>query len=254
MGSRREIPSEIRLAVRRRDGFGCVVCGCPIFEYEHFVEYSKIGQHAFDNIYLACDNHHRKKGKLYSRGLIEKARLNPRNRSGPRSAIEQLGFYGDQYTLTMGKGKLSITGRERAAALVVDGTTLLGFRRLEEGVLLLDLLLKDQAGATLLSIVESEVRINTQDNWDVDWSPTSTLRIRQSHHEVSIRVVFDADRNSVHIQSARLYHAGRLVDVKPSAMHIDGNQIGAFQSIDADVMVCVGSELPHTESCSIFIQ
>ena len=66
-GLSREIPSDVRRAVRQRCGFGCVVCGSAIFEYDHFdPEFKDATTHDSDGIALLCPTDHSRKGN----GLI----------------------------------------------------------------------------------------------------------------------------------------------------------------------------------------
>jgi trigger factor len=143
---RDEISSHMRRKVRQCDGFGCVVCGAPLYDYEHFDEYAKVREHSIENIYLACLSHHRKKGTLYSKELIATARRAPKNRQTPWSKPEQLGFAEGPYTLKMASSLLHVQDGRPAAALVVQGQPLLAFKPVEPGVILLDLLLQDPSG------------------------------------------------------------------------------------------------------------
>ena len=76
----REIPSEIKREVRKRCGFGCVVCGSAIYEYEHFdPEFKDAKEHIADGIALLCPtDHRRKEKKLLSREKYLEAIANPK--------------------------------------------------------------------------------------------------------------------------------------------------------------------------------
>ncbi len=54
----RSIPESIKRQVREKCGYGCVVCGAPLYEYAHLIPYSENQQHSEDNIILLCSNHH----------------------------------------------------------------------------------------------------------------------------------------------------------------------------------------------------
>lgn len=62
------IPAEVKREIRQRCGFGCVVCGSPFYDYEHWnLEFNELhGEHSADGITLCCPNCHRKKGGLLS--------------------------------------------------------------------------------------------------------------------------------------------------------------------------------------------
>ena len=78
-GVSRNIPEGIKREVRQRCGFGCVNCGSPIYDYEHwnppFEELT--GGHKAEGIALCCPMCHRKKGGLISKEEYEDNILNP---------------------------------------------------------------------------------------------------------------------------------------------------------------------------------
>jgi 5-methylcytosine-specific restriction endonuclease McrA len=60
-GLNRAIPSGIKREVRQRCGFGCVVCGLGIVQYEHVEpEFSDAVKHEADKIVLLCPQCHSK--------------------------------------------------------------------------------------------------------------------------------------------------------------------------------------------------
>jgi hypothetical protein len=64
-----EIPDPIKREIRQRCGFGCVICGNAIYEYEHVdPPFSEAKEHNSDHIVLLCGHHHR----LVTKGLLSK--------------------------------------------------------------------------------------------------------------------------------------------------------------------------------------
>lgn len=71
-GLKRSIPPDVKLKVRKDCGFGCVICGSWICEYEHFdPEFKDAKQHDPKGIALLCDTHHEAKTK----GLLTNAQV-----------------------------------------------------------------------------------------------------------------------------------------------------------------------------------
>ena len=73
--SRPKIPKSIELAVRQKCRFACVnpECRCPIWDYEHIVDYSIVKEHREDNIVLLCPTcNQARKGAQFSRDRIIK--------------------------------------------------------------------------------------------------------------------------------------------------------------------------------------
>lgn len=76
----RTIPAEIMRSVRQRCGFGCVICGNAIYQYEHFnPEFSEARSHNAEGITLLCGGcHDRKSRGLLSQKTVSKANDNPK--------------------------------------------------------------------------------------------------------------------------------------------------------------------------------
>lgn len=65
-GLSRDIPEAIKRAVRQNCGFGCVICGGAIVEYEHIdPEFARARQHHPDGIALLCPGCHAKKTRNF---------------------------------------------------------------------------------------------------------------------------------------------------------------------------------------------
>ena len=66
-GLTRAVPAPIKREVRQRCGFGCVVCGSAVYDYEHFdPEFKDAHEHSAAGIALLCPTDHKKK----ERGLL----------------------------------------------------------------------------------------------------------------------------------------------------------------------------------------
>lgn len=85
-GLSRTIPTSIKFQVRKNSGFGCVICGVGIIEYEHvYPEFKDCLEHNPNNITLLCPTCHSKKTRGFlSTESIRKAMNNPKPK--------QLGF------------------------------------------------------------------------------------------------------------------------------------------------------------------
>ncbi len=72
--SRPAIPPEIKLKVRQKCKFQCVICGCPVYDYDHLIDWSLVKEHTAENIFLLCPTHHRMKtsGRLSKDLILEK--------------------------------------------------------------------------------------------------------------------------------------------------------------------------------------
>lgn len=89
-GLPRYIPEDIKKAVRKRDGFGCILCAVPIVDYEHVDPlFTDAHEHKAECITLLCPNCHRKvTGGQISKDIVKAAMLSP--------AAKKTGQIGDQ--------------------------------------------------------------------------------------------------------------------------------------------------------------
>lgn len=78
-GINRTIPVKVKEQVRKNSGFGCVICGLGIYEYEHIhPEFKDCKEHIAEGITLLCPNHHASKTRGFlSSETIKEAMSNP---------------------------------------------------------------------------------------------------------------------------------------------------------------------------------
>ncbi|WP_445398991.1 hypothetical protein [Zobellella sp. An-6] len=79
-GLKRYIPADIRSKIRKNSGFGCVICGCVLVDYEHIEpEFHNAKEHDPDKMTLLCIScHGRVTRKLISKNQVWEARSNPK--------------------------------------------------------------------------------------------------------------------------------------------------------------------------------
>ncbi len=79
-GLSRTIPTSVKREVRRRCGYGCVICGNGIYQYEHFNPvFSEAKEHNADGITLLCGYcHDRKTRKQFSIEKVIEANNSPK--------------------------------------------------------------------------------------------------------------------------------------------------------------------------------
>ena len=78
-GLKRYIEEDVRLKIRQEAGFGCVICGCGIVDYEHiFPEFSECKEHDPEKMTLLCPRCHAKKTRGFlNTDTIWRAKNNP---------------------------------------------------------------------------------------------------------------------------------------------------------------------------------
>jgi len=110
-GLKRYIPSEIRAQIRRDAGFGCVLCGCVLVDYEHIdPEFHQATQHDPEKMTLLCVLcHGRVTRKLIAKKAVWEAKANPR--ALQHGYVHDLLFVNtDEMEIKIGRSVLKRTG------------------------------------------------------------------------------------------------------------------------------------------------
>ncbi len=120
-GLQRHIPENIALEVRRRSKFGCVVCRCAIYQYEHIdPEYAAAKTHEPDKICLLCGGCHDRvtRGRL-SKETVKARYLEVQGSNEIHRPFEDLDLSAQNICVEMGTAKfeyarhlLRINGRD----------------------------------------------------------------------------------------------------------------------------------------------
>jgi hypothetical protein len=241
MKETRTVPAGIRREVRRRSGFGCVICGIPIIQYDHIIEWSKVRRHQSANITALCPTHHDDKthGRLPLQVLLE-ANKNPRNRSSKPAEAYGL-FYGSRpIQVRFGSVSIVSTQIERFIPLVVDGMELVSWR-VEDGVYLLSAQWHDDEGRVLFQIVDNELTINAA-SWDVEFV-SNRLTIRSGFGQIKLVVKFDPP-SLVTFLAGAFSRGGHDVQIKKDSLTIDGTEMSNLKLSEGGIGIAVGGHAP----------
>jgi hypothetical protein len=189
-GLTRNIPDPIKREVRQKYGFGCVVCGLGIYQYEHFnPEFNDAHEHSADGIILLCPNHHNKKTTHFlSKEAIEKALEAPAALVAGYS--KEILDVGDGYPNFIFCGS---TFKDSVIPIVLSGVPLFIFMPPEVagGPFNLNARFFDSEGSNTLNIVNNEWMASSE-NWDVEIEGGS-LTIRERPRRIHLIL-----RNSSH--------------------------------------------------------
>jgi hypothetical protein len=193
--------------VRQRCGFGCVICGRPIYEYDHIFGWEKVKRHVASEITLLCDNHHREKtgGFLPNKRVIE-ADKTPFNIVNGVTAPHTLHYGGSKFSLVVGSYVFEGTDRGGGAAgqaIRIDGEPLFGVR-LEDGHFLLTLSVYDTKDNPVLLIADNELILNAR-AWDIE-VVGSRITIREGKGNILFDIVFRPPSSVVVLRGRFLYN------------------------------------------------
>ncbi|CAI3962340.1 hypothetical protein [Alteromonas macleodii] len=219
----RNIPLAIQREVRQRCGFGCVICGMPLYEYEHMEEWAVVKRHVAEEITLLCDQHHREKTNgLLPKEVVREADQNPHNLKAGVSKPYDLHFQGEKAEVSVGGNVFTCHDKGHGTAMApisVDGVPLIGLI-LSDGHFLLNVVIFDEYNVPLLHIKNNQLFYTTEP-WDIQLQGT-TLTIREAHRKILLEIEFQPP-NKVVINRGRFLKNGVEVLVRPTHIFITNN-------------------------------
>lgn len=220
----RNVPLPIQREIRQRCGFGCVVCGLPLYEYEHMSEWAQVKRHVANEITLLCDRHHREKtGGLLPKEVVRGADADPFNLREGVSKPYDLHFGGKQAEVVIGGNSFTCEDQGYGTAMVpisIDGVALVGLI-LGDGHLLLNVVAFDEFNVPVLHIKNNQL-FYSMSPWDVQLVGT-TLTLREAHRRILLEIEF-APPNKVIVTRGRFLRNGIEVLVRPENVLITNNR------------------------------
>ena len=177
--------------VRQRCGFGCVICGLPLYEYDHITGWANTHEHDVRDIMLLCDRHHREKTNgLLPMEAVNAANENPRNLRAGLTEPYTLHYSGDRFKIDIGSNVFQGAdqgGGTSVDILRIDGHPLIAVT-LEDGHYLLDLNVYDNNNAPILQIEQNELVANAR-SWDIEFVGTQLI-IREGPGKILFDISF----------------------------------------------------------------
>ncbi len=192
MKSRPPIPDPTKREIRQRCGFGCVVCGCPIYDYHHMIPFAKTHRHVASEITLLCDEHHRQVPKLLTDEQVMKADLKPYNVTHDKSKDFIFNYEGNDFAIELGNNTFvhqNITNGSMLAPIVIRDKIFFNFL-VEENELFFNLGLFDENGKIFISIYRNVLKYVPSSAWDIKFV-SNRLRLRNKKKTTIFDLEFD---------------------------------------------------------------
>jgi HNH endonuclease len=239
------IPEPIKRGVRRRCAFGCVICGLPLYEYDHLVPYSEVGEHHAANLVLLCDRHHREKTSgLLPILRVTEASKNPANAQRGESAAYDLHYADSACVADLGSNVYvwpELGEGMMTAPLVVDDTPIVLFR-MQDGHLLLTVQLFDESNEMLVQILDNEL-VYSVDHWDVQFEGLQ-LTVRAAYREIFVRMRFEPP-SRVEISRGHIWRNGVEMEIWPDKLIVlPGLTISGSQAVHCALGIAIGDHPP----------
>ena len=193
-GLSRDIPDPIRRQVRQACGFGCVICGGSIIDYEHVdPEFKDAAEHDPKNIVLLCPGCHAKVTRgMWSKDKVKEAMASPK-------CLSQ-GFANEMFDFGVAFPAVTFAGNTLTNCpipIAVGGVPLFHIQPAEmiHAPFRLSANFFNSAGKPSLSIQDNEWHVSTS-NWDVECTGKSIV-VRDSAGVVSLKLVTDPPRGLI---------------------------------------------------------
>jgi hypothetical protein len=247
MTQRPPIPQELKREIRQRCGFGCVICGMPLYEYEHMLEWAEVQRHVAGEITLLCRQHHGEKTNgLLPKEVVVASNRNPYNKQTGTSKQHLLHYSGQMVRLRAADSYFEyrdLSDGAFFAPLVIDGLPLVAFR-IDQDELLLNFIAFNELNKAIIQIVDNELIYDTN-QWDIEWV-AQTLTIREGRGRILLELVFSPP-SEIYIRKGRLLRNGIELLVGPNYLFNTNNSIfiGAIATVNCPVGFAIGDPTPN---------
>lgn len=237
------IDSPTKRLVRQHCAFGCVICGMPLYEYDHIVPYHEVLTHEAKNLVLLCPTHHSEKTRgLLSPDEVRAAREAPANLTAGESAPYLLRYSGQQCRAVIGSNvhvwPVLVPGMF-TVPLLIDDTPIILFRA-EDDQLLLTVQLINAANELLVQIIDNEL-VYSISPWDIEFQGR-TLVVRTGPGDLFVRIRFEPP-DEVIIDRAHLFRNGIEIDVNEHRVLVvaDQNTVAGSTAVNCVGGLCLGN-------------
>jgi hypothetical protein len=247
-GLSRNIPRDVRRAVRKRCGFTCVCCEAGIFQYHHFrPSFAEAKGHDPDGITLLCGTHHQAiTGGLWSDDEI--ARRDAQRRGTPVTGNVMLDV---REPIVVALGSIVMLGH--GPLLTVDGEPLLTVSSDPTRGMILSGRLYDQVGQLAVSI-ERNTLVTRSETWDVELvGPLITIRSGPNQITAVIRL---HPPHSVHVERLDFAYKGWrfYVDAARAKVWIGDARVEVRPTVDpAESVGTLGGGVPGMRPTMDFV-
>jgi hypothetical protein len=211
--NRLPVPEPMKREVRQRCGFGCVICGFPLYTYEHILGYANVKRHVASDLTLLCDQHQREStSRLLPREDIIRADQNPYNLRQGISKPYLLHYGGSNCIADIGKNVFVFqdTGDIiEFIALAIDEDPIVSFK-LDNGHWLLNLRAFDKNDGIVARITDNELVYSTSP-WDIELVGRN-LVIREAERKILLDLLFEPP-SQIKVQRGHFQPNGIEVDI-----------------------------------------
>lgn len=234
-GLSRNIPSNIKFEVRKKSGFGCVVCGLGICDYEHIEpEFKDAKKHDPNGMTFLCIQCHGKK----TRGFLNKETILEKMKSPKcleRNYVNENLDLDLNNHITVKLGNAHFTNCE--VPIRFKNKDLIKIRKSTEGnnSFLLTCEFKDSTGNNSLKIVNNEWIANS-DSWDL--TAKAGEIIIKNKEEVFL-IIKNIGNNVLYVKYFKTIIDNHLIIIDDNGLKVDSNMLSLFSINNCSVGIVI---------------
>jgi hypothetical protein len=214
MSNRPSVPAHVKRQLRQEAGFGCCVCGLPIYQYHHIVPWHGEQHFRVDDMMLLCPLHH---------DQATKDALQPdeqlRHKASPfnieRSFAEGTLVVNQNYCAVAIGGLLMVGD---GPFIAVNGETILKLQAGQDGALTISVTLYNNFDELVAVVIDNEWITGDPLPWDME-SDHQVLRLRSALYKIVLEI--DARHEPTRLKGS-LWKAGHNFQLKPSGLQVQG--------------------------------
>ncbi len=237
--SRSSLTEEMKAIIRKRDGFGCVICGSGLYTYEHYdPKFKDAVFHNIHGICLLCFQHQGQTTKgILSKETIALATKNPKcNQKGYAND-----FFDLEFPITVRLGNISIRaeGNKDHAILVLNGEDVIKVHKCEEEDLFqFSAVFRDRRSNPSMKIEKNEWKASVH-NWDIKQIGN---KLSVFNEQLDSRIVIRANPpHELIFEEVDIYGKGIKVHFDNNGKLIVRNWIKKLIEIDVEPIQTVNS-------------
>lgn len=185
-GLSRLIPKDIKLEIRRRSKFGCVICRHAFYQYEHIIpEFHDAYEHNPDNMCLLCGHCHDKVTRsMLSKQTVKEKYIHTQQSTDIKKPFDSIDLNHNNILVKLG----SCIFKNSKCLIFLDGVIVLAIEPPEEGshFPVLSGYFSDDDGNELFRIHKNEWQ-GSNDAWDTEIIENEII-IRTSKKKVALHL------------------------------------------------------------------
>jgi hypothetical protein len=215
----RYVPTDVREEVRRRCGFGCVICGAAWYDYEHFdPDFKDAKIHRAEGITLLCMQHNQRR----ARGTLSVESVRAANAD---PVCLRQGFSNETYDFGLDPIEVifsSVRIFDCPVTIAINDYPVLSIKapNVKGQPYLVSASFSDMDGQVTLKIVENVFFVGA-DNWDVECVGPRII-VKKSKQEVAL-ILKSEPPNRIVVEKIEMEFEGVLIKGDEASLQIAPN-------------------------------